>query len=71
MTATQARGDMAPLSLTTLMPLLFVVLWSSGFIGAKLGLPYAEPMTLLALRFAIVAAPDFGRRAVETPSDEP
>ncbi|MCW5731378.1 MAG: DMT family transporter [Alphaproteobacteria bacterium] len=38
------------------MPGLFVVLWSTGFIGAKLGLPYAEPMTFLALRFAIVAA---------------
>ncbi len=38
------------------MPALFVLLWSTGFIGAKLGLPYAEPMTFLALRFAIAAA---------------
>ncbi|MEM6661149.1 MAG: DMT family transporter [Pseudomonadota bacterium] len=37
------------------MPLLFVVLWSTGFIGAKLGTPYAPPMTLLALRFGLVA----------------
>jgi drug/metabolite transporter (DMT)-like permease len=37
-------------------PLLFVVLWSSGFIGAKFGLPYAEPLTFLALRFAAVVA---------------
>lgn len=37
------------------MPGLFVLLWSTGFIGAKLGLPFAEPMTFLALRFAIVA----------------
>ncbi len=36
-------------------PLLFVVLWSTGFIGAKLGLPYAEPFTFLLLRFAIAA----------------
>ncbi len=36
------------------MPGLFVLLWSTGFIGAKLGLPYAEPMTFLVLRFAIV-----------------
>lgn len=35
-------------------PALFVVLWSTGFIGAKLGLPYAEPLTFLALRMAIV-----------------
>ncbi len=31
-------------------PAVFVVLWSSGFIGSKTGLPYAEPMTFLALR---------------------
>ncbi len=36
------------------IPLLFVVLWSTGFIGAKLGLPDAEPLTLLSLRYAAV-----------------
>lgn len=36
------------------MPGVFVLLWSTGFIGAKLGLPYAEPMTFLILRFALV-----------------
>jgi drug/metabolite transporter (DMT)-like permease len=35
---------------------LFVLLWSTGFIGAKLGLPYAEPMTFLALRMGLVVA---------------
>ena len=34
-------------------PGLFVVLWSSGFIGAKYGLPYAEPFTFLAVRMAL------------------
>jgi len=29
---------------------MFVILWASGFIGAKLGLPYAEPLTFLFLR---------------------
>ncbi len=38
------------------MPAVFVFLWSTGFIGAKLGLPYAEPMTFLTLRFGIVVA---------------
>jgi drug/metabolite transporter (DMT)-like permease len=38
------------------MPALFVLLWSTGFIGAKFGLPYAEPFTFLALRFALVIA---------------
>lgn len=37
-------------------PALFVLLWSTGFIGAKLGLPYAEPATFLALRFVLVLA---------------
>lgn len=41
--------------LQSMVPLLFVALWSTGFIGAKLGLPYVEPLTFLALRFAIVA----------------
>ncbi len=36
--------------------MLFVTLWSTGFIAAKLGLPYAGPFTFLALRFAIAAA---------------
>lgn len=38
------------------MPGVFVVLWSTGFIGAKLGLPYAGPLTFLALRFAVVTS---------------
>lgn len=38
------------------IPALFVVLWSTGFIGAKLGLPYAGPLTFLALRFWLAAA---------------
>jgi drug/metabolite transporter (DMT)-like permease len=37
-------------------PALFVLLWASGFIGAKLGLPYAEPMTFLTVRMALVVA---------------
>ncbi len=35
-------------------PALFVVLWSSGFIASKAGLPFAEPMTYLTLRMALV-----------------
>ena len=37
------------------MPAIFVVLWSTGFVGAKYGLPYAEPFTFLLWRFMIVA----------------
>ena len=35
------------------VPALFVWLWSTGFIGAKYGLPYAEPFTLLSIRMLI------------------
>lgn len=37
-------------------PALFVLLWSTGFIGAKYGLPYAGPFTFLAVRLAVAAA---------------
>lgn len=37
------------------MPAVFVFLWSTGFIGAKFGLPFAEPFSFLAVRMAIVA----------------
>jgi len=33
------------------MPFLFVLIWSTGFIAAKYGLPYAPPLTFLLLRF--------------------
>jgi drug/metabolite transporter (DMT)-like permease len=35
-------------------PALFVFLWSTGFIGARMGAPYSEPMTFLTIRFVIV-----------------
>ena len=37
-------------------PALFVLLWSTGFVGAQYGLPYAEPFPLLAVRMALAAA---------------
>ena len=39
-----------------MIPAAFVLLWSTGFIGARLGLPYAEPLTFLSLRFALAVA---------------
>lgn len=35
------------------VPALFVWLWSTGFIGAKYGLPFAEPFTLLLIRMLV------------------
>jgi drug/metabolite transporter (DMT)-like permease len=43
------RGDVA-------YPAAFVVLWSTGFIAAKFGLPYATPFAFLLARFCAVAA---------------
>lgn len=36
------------------MPLLFVILWSTGFIGAKFGLPHADALAFLSVRYALV-----------------
>jgi drug/metabolite transporter (DMT)-like permease len=36
------------------LPFAFVLLWSTGFIGARLGLPHAGALTFLALRFFAV-----------------
>ncbi|WP_089707614.1 DMT family transporter [Vreelandella arcis] len=46
------QRDAASLGLLA-MPVVFVLLWSTGFIGAKFGLPYAEPFTFLFIRFAL------------------
>lgn len=35
---------------------LFVLLWATGFIGARLAMPWAEPFTFLAVRFWLAAA---------------
>lgn len=37
-------------------PFLFVLLWSTGFIGAKLGLPHAAPLAFLLVRYLLVIA---------------
>ncbi|CAM8667479.1 RhaT Permeases of the drug/metabolite transporter (DMT) superfamily [Comamonadaceae bacterium] len=48
------RSTTSASPLAALYPLLFVALWSTGFIGAKFGLPYVEPLTFLAVRYAAV-----------------
>lgn len=54
--STGRRAGDASLHLLALAPALFVLLWSTGFIAAKFGLPYAPPLTFLLYRFALVAA---------------
>jgi drug/metabolite transporter (DMT)-like permease len=43
------------LKLVSFAPILFVILWSTGFVGAKYGLPYADPFIFLAVRVLIAA----------------
>ena len=43
------------MTLERFAPALFVLLWSTGFIGAKYGLPYADPFIFLAVRVLIAA----------------
>lgn len=37
-------------------PAIFLAMWSTGYVAAKFGLGYIEPMTFLTLRFAFVVA---------------
>lgn len=37
-------------------PFLFVFLWSTGFLGAKYGLPHAAPLAFLWVRYLLVIA---------------
>jgi len=48
---------MPPVYYSFFVPALFVWLWSTGFIGAKYGLPYAEPFTLLMIRMLLTLLP--------------
>jgi len=38
-----------------MFPALFVLLWATGFIGARYAMPYIEPFTFLTARFLIAA----------------
>ena len=38
-----------------LAPLVFVLVWSTGFIGARIGTRYAAPFTVLAIRLSIAS----------------
>ncbi len=44
------------MTLARFAPALFVLLWSTGFVGAKYGLPYADPFVFLSVRILIAAA---------------
>ncbi|MBB3996290.1 DMT family transporter [Aureimonas pseudogalii] len=42
--------------LLPLFPAFFVLLWSTGFVGARYAMPHAEPFTFLSLRYALALA---------------
>ena len=45
-----------PAALPSLVwPALFILMWSSGYVAGKLGLPYAGPFTLIFIRFTSAA----------------
>jgi drug/metabolite transporter (DMT)-like permease len=42
-----------PADLAAFMPVVFVLIWSTGFVVARFGMPFAPPMRFLAWRFAL------------------
>lgn len=46
-------GDARASAWVRAMPAVFVVIWSTGFVVARLGMPHAPPFGFLALRFAL------------------
>lgn len=49
------RWNTGNLSSPLLLPTIFIILWSSGYVAGKVGLPYAGPFTLIFLRFSVAA----------------
>lgn len=49
-----SRGGASP-ALLAAMPAVFVLIWSTGFIVARYGMPHAPPFSFLAVRFALSA----------------
>jgi hypothetical protein len=50
--AATVRAD----ALVRAMPAVFVLIWSTGFIVARYGMPHAPPMKFLALCYALSVA---------------
>lgn len=56
--------DLRGLKLSSVAPILFVLLWSTGFVGAKYGLPFADPFIFLSIRVLIAGLILFAVAAV-------
>ncbi len=48
-----AGGPETPDLLIQAMPVVFVLIWSTGFVVARYGMPHAPPLGFLALRYAL------------------
>jgi drug/metabolite transporter (DMT)-like permease len=58
--------------LLRIAPVIFVLLWSTGWLAARAAMPYAEPLTFLTLRYvlaAMVLAAICAAMSVEWPKD--
>ena len=53
MTLSAHAGDASQAWVLRAMPVVFVLIWSTGFIVARYGMPHGPPMTFLAWRFVI------------------
>ncbi len=42
-------------ALVRVTPVVFVLIWSTGFVVARLGMPHAQPLTFLAIRYGLSA----------------
>ncbi len=49
-------SDSRQAALVRAMPVVFVLIWSTGFIVARFGMPHAPPMKFLALRYLLSVA---------------
>jgi drug/metabolite transporter (DMT)-like permease len=50
---TQKLSDDTSKKFIQAMPVVFVLIWSTGFIVAKFGLPFAPPLTFLSIRYSL------------------
>lgn len=50
---TDRLGGLSSASAIRAMPAVFVLIWSTGFIVARYGMPHAPPMSFLVMRYAL------------------
>jgi drug/metabolite transporter (DMT)-like permease len=56
LSADRQAASSGALDLVALMPVVFVLIWSTGFVVARLGMPHAPPMTFLCWRYVLSMA---------------